>query len=106
MIDLLFIKPLILFIFNSPQEWLLVAAAGLLLFGAKRLPDLAKSIGKARKEFKKGIIEAENESEDEARRKANGASAQPPAIAQLDDQTILEEIRRRREIAERSKQLS
>ena len=45
MIELMFfIKPMIFFIFSSPQEWLIVIAAGFLLFGANRLPELAKSL--------------------------------------------------------------
>jgi len=106
MIDLLFIKPVILFIFNSPQEWILVAAVGFLLFGANRLPDLAKSLGKARKEFKKGMFEAEMESEAE---KFNEKTTDPrisPAPLEIDDETLLAEIRRRQEIAEKSKQLN
>ncbi|MBI5883850.1 MAG: twin-arginine translocase TatA/TatE family subunit [Elusimicrobia bacterium] len=42
-------------------EWLLVGAVVLLLFGAKRLPELAESFGKSIKSFKKGMKEAEEE---------------------------------------------
>lgn len=35
-------------------EILLVVVVILLLFGAKRLPDLARSLGKSLREFKKG----------------------------------------------------
>ncbi|MBI5622873.1 MAG: twin-arginine translocase TatA/TatE family subunit [Elusimicrobia bacterium] len=40
-------------------EWLLVAAVVLLLFGAKRIPELAESFGKSIKAFKKGMKEEE-----------------------------------------------
>lgn len=46
------------------MEWgviILVLLIVILLFGAKRLPDLAKSIGLSIKEFKKGIKEADSE---------------------------------------------
>ena len=34
-----------------------------LLFGAKKIPDLARAIGKAKGEFKKGLVEGEKEEE-------------------------------------------
>lgn len=40
-------------------EITLIALVFLLLFGAKRLPDLAKGIGKSIREFKKATSEAE-----------------------------------------------
>ena len=33
------------------------------LFGAKKIPELARSIGKAKGEFKKGLVEGEKEEE-------------------------------------------
>jgi sec-independent protein translocase protein TatA len=38
----------------GPLEILLILLVVLLLFGAKRLPDLARSLGKSLSEFKKG----------------------------------------------------
>jgi len=44
------------------QEWIiLVVVAVILLFGAKKLPELARSIGRARGEFERGKIEVEKE---------------------------------------------
>ena len=40
-------------------EILLILMVVLLLFGAKRLPDLARSLGKSLREFKKGREEGE-----------------------------------------------
>jgi len=37
------------------QELLLILVIVLVLFGGSKLPDLAKSLGKSMKEFKKGI---------------------------------------------------
>ena len=45
----------------GPTELLIVLAIVLLLFGGTRLPKLAKSLGQASKEFKKG---AEGDDED------------------------------------------
>ena len=38
----------------GPLELLLILLVVLVLFGAKRLPDLARSLGKSLSEFKKG----------------------------------------------------
>ena len=42
-------------------ELLIVLGIVLLLFGAKRLPDLARSLGKSTKEFKRGLSEGETQ---------------------------------------------
>jgi len=39
----------------GPTELIIVLAIVLLLFGSTRLPKLAKSLGQASKEFKKGV---------------------------------------------------
>ncbi len=44
----------------GPLEIVLIAMAALLLFG-KRLPELAKSLGKGVTEFKKGLSGVEDE---------------------------------------------
>jgi sec-independent protein translocase protein TatA len=46
----------------GPQELLLVVAVIFLLFGATRLPQLAKSLGQSKRAFKEGLEEAEKES--------------------------------------------
>ena len=43
------------------QEWIIIAVVALLLFGGSQLPKLARSIGQAQKEFKKGLAEGEAE---------------------------------------------
>jgi len=37
------------------QEWLIIAVVVLVLFGGSQLPTLARSLGEAQKEFKKGV---------------------------------------------------
>jgi sec-independent protein translocase protein TatA len=41
----------------GPAELLIVLAVLLLLFGSKRLPDLARGIGRAAHEFRAGVHE-------------------------------------------------
>jgi sec-independent protein translocase protein TatA len=43
------------------QELLLILVIVLILFGAQRLPDLARSLGSSVKEFKKGVTELKDE---------------------------------------------
>jgi sec-independent protein translocase protein TatA len=45
-------------------DWLWILLIALLVFGGKKLPEIARSIGKSLSEFKKGIKEAE-ETKDE-----------------------------------------
>ncbi|MBU0712779.1 Sec-independent protein translocase subunit TatA [bacterium] len=47
-------------------EIILILVVFLLLFGAKRLPDFAKSLGKSLREFKKATKEISDEIEDAA----------------------------------------
>lgn len=43
----------------GPMEMVLVAGVIILLFGAKKLPEIARSLGKAKGEFKKGLDEGD-----------------------------------------------
>jgi len=42
-------------------EIILIVLVVLLLFGAKKIPELARGIGKGMSEFKKGLKDVENE---------------------------------------------
>lgn len=46
-------------------EWILIGAVVLLLFGGKKLPELARSLGKSSREFKKGMKEGADPDEEE-----------------------------------------
>lgn len=80
----------------GPTEILLIVLAIFLLFGASRLPQLAKSLGQTRKAFKDGMKEAEEEEKAENQKKIN--SPETPQISQLSDEALLEEMRRRAEV--------
>ncbi len=47
------------------QEWLIVLLIVLLIFGARKLPELARSLGSSAKEFRKGIEEGAREDDEE-----------------------------------------
>ena len=42
----------------GPTEWILIVLVVLLFFGAKKLPELARSLGKSLNEFKRGKEES------------------------------------------------
>ncbi len=45
----------------GPMEIFIIVAAILVLFGAKKIPEFAKGIGKEMKEFKKAVKEVEED---------------------------------------------
>lgn len=53
----------------GPTELLIIAAVVFLLFGATRLPQLAKSLGQSKRAFKEGLDEAEREAQKEVKEK-------------------------------------
>ena len=76
-------------------EIILIVAVLFLLFGATRLPQLAKSLGQSRKAFKEGLREAEEEEKTEQQKISSNAAA--PQINQVSDEALAEEMRRRAE---------
>jgi sec-independent protein translocase protein TatA len=50
-------------------ELLVIAAVIILLFGASRLPQLAKSLGQSKRAFKEGLDEADREAQTEEKEK-------------------------------------
>ena len=49
---------------GSTEIIILVVVIGVLIFGVKKIPQLAKNFGKAKGEFEKGKIEADKELKD------------------------------------------
>ena len=76
-------------------EIILIVAVLFLLFGASRLPQLAKSLGQSRKAFKEGMREAE---EEEAVERAKITSRSGGAqLSSMSDEEIEAEMARRSE---------
>ncbi len=83
-------------------EIILIVAVLFLLFGASRLPELARAIGKSRKAFREGMREAEEEElqmqrvqrqDEEEDLQVNSLS--PSVLSEVDDQALVEELKRR-----------
>ena len=48
--------------FVAGMEWVwIIVIAGILIFGAKKIPELAKTLGKAKGDYEKGRIESEKD---------------------------------------------
>lgn len=78
-------------------EIILIVAVLFLLFGASRLPQLAKSFGQTRKAFKDGMREAEEEERMEQEQKNLASNTATPQINAMSDEALMEEMRRRAE---------
>lgn len=74
-------------------EIILIVVVIFLLFGASRLPQLAKSLGATRKAFKEGMREAEEEEKAEQQAKLDSPAS--PQISSMSDEALMEEMRRR-----------
>jgi len=77
-------------------EIILIVAVLFLLFGATRLPQLAKSLGQSRKAFKEGMREAEED--ERAEQKQVTSAVDTPQISEMSDDALREEMRRRGEV--------
>ncbi|CAN5589804.1 hypothetical protein BH20ACI4_BH20ACI4_31230 [soil metagenome] len=78
-------------------EIILIVAVVFLLFGASRLPQLAKSLGQTRKAFKEGMREAEEEERIEQEQKQINSNVAAPQITAMSDEEVMSEMRRRAE---------
>jgi sec-independent protein translocase protein TatA len=48
--------------FIAGQEWIfIIIIAAIVIFGAKKIPELARTFGKAKSEYEKGKIEGDKE---------------------------------------------
>lgn len=63
------------------QELLLILLVLLLLFGAKKIPEIAKGLGKSVSEFKKGMRDIEDEIKKEEFKKEDNSSEDKKKLA-------------------------
>lgn len=68
---------LLIFEFIGTQEFVLVLVAALILFGPRKLPELARSVGKSLSEFKRASEEFKGQWEQEVERETAGLRAEP-----------------------------
>lgn len=67
----------------SPWHWAILAIVVILLFGAKKLPDAARSLGKSMRIFKSELREMQTEEKaDKAQAPSIEAPAAPPVSPQ------------------------
>ena len=67
----------------GPTEWVVILMIVLVLFGAKKLPELAKSLGQGMNEFRKARQEFDKELQQVSHDvKGQPASIQPNAVGQ------------------------
>ncbi|MBD0372312.1 MAG: twin-arginine translocase TatA/TatE family subunit [Pyrinomonadaceae bacterium] len=78
------------------QELLIILAIVFLLFGASRLPQLAKALGQSKRAFREGQEEAEEEQREAARKRSEIAPPSSPSqLSAVNDEELFEEARRR-----------
>jgi sec-independent protein translocase protein TatA len=62
----------------SPWHWAIIAVVVIVLFGSKKLPDAARSLGKSLRIFKSEVRELQNE----------GKSAPPPPATPVQSERV------------------
>jgi sec-independent protein translocase protein TatA len=67
----------------GPSEWIIVAVIAIaVIFGAKKLPEIARSVGRSQGEFKKGLkegnVEADRPQDPETQSETAGTTAEQP----------------------------
>lgn len=72
--------------FIAGQEWIvIVILAAILIFGAKKIPELAKTLGRSRGEYEKGKMEGDRELAEFKEGKRGGGDDRPPGAGDSRD---------------------
>jgi sec-independent protein translocase protein TatA len=73
----------------SPWHWAIIAVLVVVLFGAKKLPDAARSLGKSMRIFKSEMREMQNDHKADAlENPANPANPAPVQSQRVDPSTV------------------
>jgi sec-independent protein translocase protein TatA len=75
----------------SPWHWAILAVVVILLFGAKKLPDAARSLGKSMRIFKSELREMQTESKSDAPSIETPAAPPQPVQSQRVDPSAASE---------------
>lgn len=90
---------MLLGIMPQGTEWLLILLVIVILFGASRLPQLAKALGQSKRAFREGQDEAEKEAQLEKTKREKSLKAktvtEQSSLSEVDDEQLFEEARRR-----------
>jgi sec-independent protein translocase protein TatA len=85
-------------LFDSPWKILIIAVVVLVLFGSKKLPDAARSLGKSMRILKTEVTSLHDDEEERQQQQAQAtvttAVAPPPAPAQITQQQQVDELQR------------
>ena len=68
---------------DDPVVWMLIIGLGVLLFGSNKIPELARSLGKARREFdaaSKGLVDTINSEINTSQTGAQVAGSSAPQV--------------------------
>ena len=76
-------------------EWLIVVAVLLMLFGAKRLPEMGRSLGRGMREFKEAVTGGRRRARREDRAAARGSRPHDRSCARSDRDSVRDRVRAR-----------
>lgn len=77
------------------QEMMIILLIVVVLFGASRLPQLAKALGQSKRAFREGLDEADEEAARAQLKQGERVAVPPAELAAVDDEALFEEARRR-----------
>jgi sec-independent protein translocase protein TatA len=78
----------------GPVELIIIAAVIMVLFGSKKMPDAARSMGRSLRIFKSEVkgMHKEDEEAEKPEADATGTATEPPAIAAAPEATAPAEV--------------